>query len=130
MNSVQSILRIYMVATCILVIFIEMEWTSFIRDSNILRNWITRGLLYAFLGLVGMEANDTEEPGFASSQKDAIVEFVNISAYIMVGVGVLYYLMGCLCLQMLRDKVVEDYEKRRDGLSEAQKKGQKIAPIS
>ncbi|CAB9522370.1 COPI associated protein [Seminavis robusta] len=122
MDPIQGIMRGYVVLMSLLVILTELQWFQFIRESAILRIWITRGIFYSFVGVLGLEENDTtkissEHVGVASA-----VKFVEVVAYIMVGCGCLYFVMGCLCLQLIYNRVVTDYEQRVSEAKANQKK--------
>ena len=56
-DVISYVLRIYVIVLCLLVILIEAEWTSLVKNSSILRYWITRGLFYAFVGVIGIQQN-------------------------------------------------------------------------
>ena len=78
------------------------------------KNWLMRGWIYSFLGLVGMEeaysnlvAGDSEN----IIGSDLISVFVQLSSWGMVIVGCGYFLMGLLCLRGLKDRVEEDYRR-------------------
>jgi hypothetical protein len=59
LGPVQWVLRGYVIALCFLVLFTELEMTKLARENIILHNWICRGLLYSFIGVLGLEGNDT-----------------------------------------------------------------------
>jgi hypothetical protein len=125
MDPIQSLMRCYVVLMCALIVLNEMGWTSVVRESDILRIWIFRGIFYSFVGVLGMEEMDTESASAhttAASQKVAL-KFIQIVAYVMVGCGIAYFIMGCLCLQLLRNRIVTDYEQR---CKEAKANRQKI----
>lgn len=132
MSTVQGVIRFYVIALCVVVIMNELEYTQFIQESAILRVWITRGLLYAFIGLIAMEETETEDPGKNMSVfwRDAAFQFIEVVAFIMVANGLLYYAMGCMCVQIVRNRVVEEYEAKCADLKQIKKKEQEIAPIA
>ena len=108
-------MRCYVILMCLIIILNELEWTKFIRESAILRIWITRGIFYSFVGVLGLEENDTETTDEQHTQvigHDQALIFIQIVAYIMVGCGILYFVMGCICLQLVRNRVMTDYEQR------------------
>jgi hypothetical protein len=96
-----------------LVIINELQWTQFIRESAILRIWITRGIFYSFVGVLGMEENDTTlvATQHFTGQEQAL-KFVEVVAYMMVACGIVYFVMGCLCIQLIYNRAVADYEER------------------
>jgi len=114
-DSIQYFLRMYVIALCLLVILIEKEWTSFARDSMILHNWITRGLVYGFIGLLGLEENDRAAWNRGSSWSDFNLaeRYVSAVAWVMVGFGFVYFGMGICCLQLVYNRLRKDYQERR-----------------
>jgi F0F1-type ATP synthase assembly protein I len=112
-GPIQYFLRFYVVLLCLIVILNECECTKFIRQSGILKHWVSRGLLYAFIGLLGLEQMDTassrnqDQRGFEIS-----MEFVGGVAWVMVACGVLYFVMGSLCLHLVLIRLRNDYQER------------------
>ena len=49
--------------------------------------------------------------------------FVEIPAWIMLGVGLLYIVMGIFCMRPLRDRCREDYAARMELYFEAREEG-------
>jgi hypothetical protein len=76
-------------------------------------NWIPRGILYIFLGLITLQqsiivlAQDQSRHASISSRLfDGL--FVLISGYLMLGVGCMYVLFGSCCLQPIMERVRYD----------------------
>jgi hypothetical protein len=114
LDALKSVLRGYMIAFSLIVAFNEVEFTSIVRNSAVLRNWISRGLLYTFIGVLGLveyEADMTSSLA-ALSGKNRALRFIRVSAWIMVALGILYFGMGVLCLQLIFNRLQEDYKKR------------------
>ena len=115
-DTIQYVLRLYVVALCSLVILVELEWTAFARESMILHNWITRGLVYGFIGLLGLEQNDRaawNRRGDSWSGLNPAERYVSVVAWIMVACGVVYFGMGVCCLQLVYSRLRKDYQERR-----------------
>jgi hypothetical protein len=119
-GPVQYVLRFYVVMLCLLVVLNELEYFALTVESRILHNWITRGALYAFIGLLGLDENDTANYEGADP---GTTYYIKAVAWVMIGVGALYALMGICCLQLAHDRARADYERRverakilRDGL--------------
>ena len=113
MDPVQGVMRCYVVLMCLLVILNELQWTQFIRESAILRIWITRGIFYSFVGVLGMDENDTSAVATQHFRgQTQALKFVEVVAYIMVACGIVYFAMGCLCIQLIYNRAVADYEQR------------------
>jgi hypothetical protein len=100
LGPIQWVLRGYVIALCLLVLFNELEMSKLARENMILHNWVCRGLLYSFIGVIGLEENDTYEykddpPLGAGSAK----YFLHVVSWIIIGVGAIYFVMGLLCIQ-------------------------------
>jgi len=112
-GPIQYVLRFYVVLLSLLVILNELELTSITRESRILRYWITRGVFYAFIGLLGLEENDTSSSTNANDFRIGIL-YTKAVAWIMVGLGGLYFVMGVCCLQLLEHRLRTNYEERKE----------------
>jgi hypothetical protein len=113
-DTISYVLRSYVIALCFLVVMVEAEWTSFVRNSSILRYWITRGLFYSFVGIIGIQQNDhVEERNPSESRRDsASLKFIRVVAWLMVASGVVYFMVGILCMQIIYNRLRRDYEER------------------
>jgi hypothetical protein len=121
----QYVLRLYVVALCLLVILTEMEWPKFVRESRILGLWITRGLFYAFIGVLGLEENETADSRNEDSANfDVLQNYVKAVAWIMVLVGAFYFCMGVLCVQIYYNRLRRDYQERLGRASEIRRTSQ------
>jgi hypothetical protein len=110
-GPVQYVLRFYVVLLCLLVILNELEYFALTVESRILHYWVTRGALYAFIGLLGLEENDTSA-GVSTSSSSVATTYVKAVAWVMIGIGATYFLMGLFCLQFVYDRIRMDYERR------------------
>ena len=129
-GPIQYVLRIYVIALCGLVVLVEKEWTAYARESKILHIWVTRGLCYGFIGLLGLEENDMAHQqtggstGTGTDHNEAwayfhpIERYVSAVAWIMVACGVLYFGMGICCLQLVYNRLNRDYQERCQRASE------------
>lgn len=108
------VLRTYVIVLCLLVVLIEAEWTSLVKNSSILRYWITRGLFYSFVGVIGIQQNDhvMERDPYQHGRDSASLQFIRVVAWLMVGNGILYFGMGILCLQVYYNRLRRDYDER------------------
>lgn len=112
-GPIQYVLRLYVTVLCLLVILVELEWTKFARDSMIFNVWITRGICICFIGVLGLEENDTsasknsDHPGFSATET-----YVKAVAWLMIACGALYFAMGICCLQLVYKRVRNDYQER------------------
>ena len=113
-GPVQYVLRIYVILLCSLVILNELEWTKLTRESTILHWWVTRGMVYAFIGVLGLEENSVTpaDKNENVNGRDAALGYIQVVAWLMVGCGILYFCMGVLCLQLVCNRMREDYQRR------------------
>ena len=125
-GPVQHALRGYVLILCVLVILIEIEWPTAIHETFLFRNWISRGLLYVFIGVIGMQESDTSE--IVESDKmetyETIADIVVAVAWNMIGLGCLYLLMGMLCLQYALNRLRNDYQARLARAKERQQENE------
>jgi hypothetical protein len=111
------ILRCYVIFFCLLAVLVELEVTKLVQDSSVLRYWVTRGIFYAFIGVLGLEQNESYALRAASSTTSSMpsamsLKFIQIVAWLMVSVGILYFAMGVLCLQLVYKRVRQSYQER------------------
>ena len=112
-GPIQYVLRFYVMLLCALAILVELEWTRFGRESKVLQNWITRGSYYGFIGVIGLEENDTSRGKNTGNENfDVSHNFLKVVAWTMIGVGILYFLLGVFCGQLYYNRRREDYERR------------------
>jgi len=112
-NSTTDILRyiisVYLLVMTGVVTILELEWTIIIAESKLLICWVSRGLIYIFIGVISLNQNllyGTTNP-FGES-------FVNILSYFMIGCGIGYTIMGVLCLQSLLNKYRLDFKNKNN----------------
>lgn len=123
-------LKAYIALLCLLFALTESDLKiPFIRDSPLLQRFWSRGFLYSFLGLICVEeANSEHIRDIIQSSSSAALRvgwasvFMEISSWSMLGVGVIYMLLGLCCCKRfrdrLKDKEVEDWREYRKALKE------------
>lgn len=111
-------LKVYVIMFCILFLLVESDSpVPFIRNSQLLNNYISRGFVYSFLGLICLEeAYSVRVKEIVSTHADAYHVswaslFMQISSWLIFACGCLYMLMGLCCLKRLRDRVREKDRK-------------------
>ena len=109
-------LRIYIGLFCILFLFVECETPiPFLQSSQLLQTYFTRGFLYSFLGLIGMEEaysvriNDMQEHKGEEYHVAWASLFMQVSSWLVVAVGMVYMMCGMCCLRAMRDKMKQLY---------------------
>jgi len=122
-------LKVYLCALAIIFLIIEFDHPRipFLRKASFLKTFSSRGFLYTFLGLVCFdEANSEAALGALKVNNIASVFQVSwfallnvIAAWSLVGLGLLYFLMGILCLQKVRNRYVYDDRQKWKAYREA-----------
>ncbi|KAL3759969.1 hypothetical protein ACHAWU_000592 [Discostella pseudostelligera] len=116
----QIAVRLYLAIFCLIFILVEFRTPLF---NGIVQNWILRGFLYSFIGLIGMEqdlAIRVEEISAGSTSSvlgpDFLtlfaMLFINITAWTIISVGILYILLGVFCLQGLYERLEKDHREK------------------
>mmetsp|Transcript_3747 Transcript_3747/g.5121 ORF Transcript_3747/g.5121 Transcript_3747/m.5121 type:complete len:223 (-) Transcript_3747:177-845(-) len=108
---VEYVISVYVCTMCALAVFIELEFGSFIIRSKILTFWPSRGLIYVFMGFLTLEQNEISN--LKSDRSEAAQTFVTVISFIIIVIGLLYVIMGLLCLQVVLHKMRENYKARR-----------------
>jgi hypothetical protein len=119
-DPIQWVMRLYVIVLCCLVFMNELEWTRFTRDSTILRFWITRGFIYAFVGVLGLDQNSTNAQNGSVPSAAATVYFGVVAWFILL-CGMLYSLMGFFCLQLAQDRMRTSYQAKKDRAKETER---------
>jgi len=132
----QITLRSYITFFCLIFIVAELELPlPFVGSSQSLHNFLSKGFNYTFVAIVGLEqaqADLVEETVKHRSADPMGIEwgwfhalFVEVPAYIMFGTGVIYMIMGLLCMRRVRDRCREDYAQRMEEYFEARESEKK-----
>lgn len=114
----QFSLRLYILIFCLIFLLVELDWPPQIMRNLPTNNWLMRGWIYSFLGLVGMEeafavlVSDSSTSNILGS--DLISIFVQLSSWGMVVIGVVYFVLGLLFMRSLKEKVRKDYYAAKD----------------
>lgn len=102
-NWIQVILRVYVITFCVMFILAELQVQYFLKHVQAFKNWFHRGFLYSFMGVISMEESVAslgqqfpELPGFMEYMVSLLLRICSIA---MFAIGVLYMLMGVLCLR-------------------------------
>mmetsp|Transcript_12655 Transcript_12655/g.17960 ORF Transcript_12655/g.17960 Transcript_12655/m.17960 type:complete len:235 (+) Transcript_12655:2897-3601(+) len=124
-GPIQYVLRIYVILLCCLTILNELEWTNLTLSSALLKIWISRGLIYGFVGVLGLEENDVSPhtKNMSMVGRTAALNYIKVVAWMMVACGILYTVMGILCLQIVSDKIRENYQGRVARAAELRRTG-------
>lgn len=113
---IQHILRVYVLVFCIMFILAELQFERFLKLVPSMKNWMYRGFLYSFVGIIGIEesyaALAEEYPQMPSLQEGMVSLFLRISSYAMFAVGLIYIAMGLLCLRGVWERLKISYDEQ------------------
>ena len=115
-------LRIYIAFFSFILFLIELEVPYFAGQNGLSENWILRGIFHSFLGLINQEESlvisSEAKNNLKISNQDDLTEaeilielLVQVSSYMMVISGILYGLMGLLCLKGVKEKYQQSYRE-------------------
>ena len=117
-NVLTIALRIYITLFCCLFIMTELGTSLVHKTLPLLQHYGSRGFLYSFLGLICAEeayseriketlslsyangATNIQHIGWASI-------FMEVSSWFMLGIGIVYMLLGMCCCKRVRDHYKE-----------------------
>ncbi|CAM9231900.1 unnamed protein product [Chrysoparadoxa australica] len=91
------LLRGYGVLFSIFILGAELEWRIVQRYFGFLKNWVTRGVAYAFVGLVTWDAS------VAGTSQSAWDVCQTIVSFMMIGIGALYAVLGLMCMRTVKE---------------------------
>ncbi len=114
-DGVELLLKIFLSSFCVMIILNEVEWWGILRASPLLWNWIPRGYLYAFIGLVSVEENNLKPSSGALNTLPidyTAALFIETASWMMFVIGILYISLGLCCCQVYQTKVRENYKER------------------
>jgi len=115
----------YIVIQAFLVATNEVAAIPFLTDSRILRNWLTRGFLYLFLGVLTLQQTQIVYTGSATKKNKSLKTFLEVNSYMMMSWGLLYSLMWSFCLQRLENNIRE--EAKASAVNEAEEEKERKA---
>lgn len=127
LRGLQLALRCYIGFFALLLILVEFDAPfSFLTDSEAITNWVSRGILHSFLGLINQEESVTvvqaavesynitgEVDDFENAKLTGarIFQFFQLTtSWMMVASGLVYVMMGLLCLDNLKEKYEAQYK--------------------
>lgn len=121
----QIAVRSYLAIFCLFFILTESN-IPILRDllSKFAHsNWILRGFLYSFIGLISMEqdlaikvadiaAGTTSSVLGPTYSKLFASLFMDITTWTMISVGILYFVLGLLCMQQWYEKLSKNHDQK------------------
>lgn len=120
-----GIFRCYAVLIAIFVVLVETEWSFIIKFCQVLEYWAGRGMLQIFAAVMTRAF-----PGYSGERKYLVI-LQNIACYLLLSCGVVYVILGVLCVGFLKRrrqkqeitreqaaKDLEELERRREELEQ------------
>lgn len=120
-DNLEITLRVYICIFLLACICIEMEW---LFKNSLVSNFIARGIIYSFLGLIGMEQGIAVRVDMlhldhvASAAAQFASLFLQITSWIETCLGYFYIVMGLFCMKAMRDNVRAKEKERLEILKE------------
>jgi len=114
-DGVELLLKIFLSSFCVMIILNELEWSGILRSSPLLWNWLPRGYIYAFIGLVSVEENNLKPSSGALNTLPidyTAAVFIETASWMMFVMGILYISLSLCCCQLIQTKVRENYKER------------------
>mmetsp|Transcript_28615 Transcript_28615/g.44224 ORF Transcript_28615/g.44224 Transcript_28615/m.44224 type:complete len:346 (+) Transcript_28615:65-1102(+) len=122
-TGLQYFVRVYLIIFCASFILLESRIPLLRRLSFPAHdNWILRGFMYTFIGIIGMEQDVAIKVEDIASGTANILGpdygtlfaslSIAITTWIMVGVGVLYMILGTMCLQKWYERLEKEYQDK------------------
>jgi len=116
-NFIEGVLRVYVTAFCIFFVLSELQCNWFLSRTPAFASWFHRGFLYTLIGVIGMEqAFATIGKAYPDVPAPLMVAFesllLRICSVTMFGIGVVYMLMGVLCLKGVWEEMQVKYRIR------------------
>mmetsp|Transcript_16334 Transcript_16334/g.35546 ORF Transcript_16334/g.35546 Transcript_16334/m.35546 type:complete len:336 (-) Transcript_16334:1399-2406(-) len=117
----QIALRSYLAIFCFSFVLTESRIPFLERIVSPHNNWILRGFLYSFIGLIGMEQNLAVKIEDIAAGTSSVLGpdygtlfatlFMSITSWVMIGVGALYSILGSLCMQNWYERLEKGHQE-------------------
>jgi len=128
----EDIVRCYIIGFSVIILLNEMELSQMLRDSPVLSNWIPRGILYSFVGIVGLVMNDIGNDQYFENRmrkynnyynnqsaytfiipttEQACEAYIRFGSFFMFFYGIFYSILGALRIQVFAKRQKEEYKQ-------------------
>jgi hypothetical protein len=127
-GPIEYTLNAYLLLCCMFIMFNELQWTMLTQEASFLGHWVTRGLFYVFIGVISIEQNDKTFQAGQTKRNNHLaynvsMAYIKAVAYVIMGFGVLYFLMGLFCLHRVYNGLLKDYTERVEMAKRLRKHG-------
>jgi hypothetical protein len=119
LGFLQTVLRAYVSLFSVTFILVELRVTlGFLKKSHLLQTYFSRGFLYTFLGVIGMEEaysgriDDMVHHASTDFHVAWAPLFMQISSWLVFVIGCVYMIFGVCCLQLVRDNLDKQHKKQ------------------
>lgn len=133
----ELVVRIYEILWSIFIVLNECQCPNVIQESPIVQSYTWRGVLYSFVGILGVLMNDIGMNGYIQknlnnygsysdssvtiyipTQEQALEWYIRVVSWSMVGFGVIYFVLGLLRQKQKVDRHREEYAMRLSDLGQ------------
>lgn len=111
LEPIQVILRVHILIFCLTSIVAELQYKTLLKYLPALENWVYRGFLYSYTGLIGVEESHSVRVSPDTAMANFISVLVKMPSYAMVAMGCLYMLLGMCCCNRVRQGIEDRHEK-------------------
>lgn len=121
LGFLQTIIRVYISFFVIILIFVEWGVPILgLRENYLLQTFFTRGFLHTFAAVLAMEeAYTNTTPAIDDAYNNLHLEWApvlgrQITCWSVFGIGCMYIIFGIFCLQILRNTLSAQHQKKVD----------------
>jgi hypothetical protein len=99
MSAARAGVHMYMIFFSAVIVMVELELSALVRNSIVSYSWIGRGFFYLFIGLLVLDQHVGHH-----LESQLVKLCCNILGNTLAISGLLYLIMGLLCLKRARDE--------------------------
>jgi len=120
-DKLQIALRVYI--SLFLVTFIGVETELLLQHTVLGNNFMIRGILYSFVGLIGVEQSasirvDMMHTDHLASMWAQIASIIlHLAAWFEIASGSCYFVMGMFCMREIRDQMRQKEQDRKEKIA-------------
>jgi amino acid transporter len=114
MTFLENILCVYIILFCVLAIITETNLFGITKDSKVLKIWAFRGTFYVFIGVLCLNAIDSSILVQGSEFQRVLFQNLLVAlSSLLIGIGILYIVLGLLCVQFVNERQEHIYQERK-----------------